>query len=468
MDNFSRGFRLSLGVLLVLDIFCSLAVLAHGNRIKSATFLSPLFVLGPGSVENRYYFDIDFPRGHIGIKSFNGEVVDEAGNAIPLHETYLHHWVVAKYYRRKDSASGEDSDEQRIHPKGYIFAGNSGICQGSVLGQYFGLGSETRRTATYVPDPYGIESGNPAEIPEGHEEMWMLNIHAIDTRGVEDRFGWNECRCDLYNVTVDEYSRPLPEDYIGGLRCCYDHTQCKVKHGFEGPRRNLYLRYTMMWVDWYSQVLPVKIFIFDVTDSGKRLNGSTTLDEQSGCRVEYDVESCSAGHLGGDECIDAKKTSLIMPTGGYVVYGVAHQHTGGIGSTLYGKDGRVLCTSTPIYGEGEEAGNETGYIVGMSTCYPKPGSVSVAEGETLVLESNYTKAAVTHTGVMGLFYILVAEELPTTTPLLDSSIHAHEEAKLTTYSGAVVLLLGLAITIAVAVYSFAKNGREDDYEPVVA
>ena len=26
-----------------------------------------------------------------------------------------------------------------------------------------------------------------------------------------------------------------------------------------------------------------------------------------------------------------------MPKGGYVIYGVAHQHTGGIGSTLYGQ-----------------------------------------------------------------------------------------------------------------------------------
>lgn len=99
------------------------------------------------------------------------------------------------------------------------------------------------------------------------------------------------------------------------------------------------------------------------------------------------------------------------------------------------QDGRVICTSTPTYGEGEEAGNETGYIVGMSTCYPKPGSVSIADGETLVLESNYTKAAVTHTGVMGLFYILVAQELPTTTPLLDASIHvsSHLSFNLMTY-----------------------------------
>ena len=35
--------------------------------------------------------DIDFRKGHIGIKSFDVEVVDEDGNFVPLYEAYLHH-----------------------------------------------------------------------------------------------------------------------------------------------------------------------------------------------------------------------------------------------------------------------------------------------------------------------------------------------------------------------------------------
>lgn len=72
------------------------------------------------------------------------------------------------------------------------------------------------------------------------------------------------------------------------------------------------------------------------------------------------------------------------------------------------QDGRVICSSKPIYGKGNSAGDEAGYIVGMSTCYPKPGSVKIAKGEILTLESNYSSEK-SHTGVMGLFYILVAE-----------------------------------------------------------
>ena len=75
------------------------------------------------------------------------------------------------------------------------------------------------------------------------------------------------------------------------------------------------------------------------------------------------------------------------------------------------QDGRVICSSIPIYGKGKEAGDEAGYIVGMSTCYPQPGSVKIFDGETLILESNYSSSQA-HTGVMGLFYILVADQLP--------------------------------------------------------
>lgn len=64
-----------------------------------------------------------------------------------------------------------------------------------------------------------------------------------------------------------------------------------------------------------------------------------------------------------------------------------------------------------MYGEGKEAGNEAGYIIGMSTCYPEPGSVRVEDGEVLTLESNYSSTQM-HTGVMGLFYILVADPQP--------------------------------------------------------
>ncbi|KAF8408527.1 hypothetical protein HHK36_007683 [Tetracentron sinense] len=460
MPHCSQGWLLSLAILqLALTVHTSQALVRNEDQIKSAVFQSPKFVLGPGSVENKYYNNIEFPRGHIALKEFHAEVVDEFGNPVPLHETYLHHWVVVRYYERKDVEVPKDNNDQELHLSNTIMVRNNGICPGDALGQYFGLGSETRQTTTYVPDPYGIEIGNPVDIPEGYEERWMLNIHAIDTRGVEDRLGCTECRCDLYNVTEDEYGRPLRPDYSGGLYCCYDQTQCRTIEGFESIRRSLYLRYTVKWVDWEDSIVPVNIYIFDVTDTGKRANDSTTFNARHGCQVEYGVESCGAFGVADNKCIDTKKTSLVMPTGGYVIYGVAHQHSGGIGATLYGEDGRVICSSIPIYGKGKEAGNEAGYIVGMSSCYPQPGSVKISDGEILILESNYSSTQ-KHTGVMGLFYILVADSYPKPMLLLHAPVQMQENMKLSMYSWAVVLL-GVAIAIVVGIGYWRRNERED-------
>jgi len=445
---------LSVAILVFLCVPTSQAFTTYQNAVKTAVFLSPEFVLGHGSVENRFYYDIDFPRGHIFLKSFNAEVVHEAGNSVPLHETYLHHWLVGKFYQRKST----NDRANRIRGT------NDGVC-GAGLDQYFGLGSETRKTETYIPDPYGIEIGSPKDIPEGYEEKWMLNVHAIDTRGVEDKLGCTECRCNLYNVTVDEYGRPLRPDYRGGLLCCYDHTQCKVQNGFYGTRRSLYLRYTIQWVDPDDSLVPVKVYILDVTDSPTY--DSKTHQFQHHCKIEYEVESCSITGAINGECIDNKKVRVTLPKGGYVVYGAAHQHTGGTGSALYGEDGRLVCASIPTYGEGKEAGNEEGYIVGMSTCYPKPGSVKIAEGETLVLESNYS-SSIYHSGVMGLFYLLVVDQIPEPVISLRTNLsHAHETLNISYASVFVgVALLGLAITIIVAFRNRQENKGVEGYQVV--
>jgi len=279
-------YSLAIFVMLFGTPSYSSSFLKTENKIKSAVFLSPKFELGPGSVINRYYYDIDFPRGHVALKSFNAEVVDEAGNPIPLHETYLHHWAVGRYHQRKHVTHTEnDSHRMLQNSADHVLVRNSGICQGNVVPQYFGLGSETRGTATDIPDPFGIEIGNPEEIPQGFEEKWLVNVHAIDTRGAEDKLGCTECKCDLYNVTVDEYGRSIRSDYKGGLLCCYDYTQCKLKEGFEGPKRSLYLRYTVKWVDWDDFIVPVKIYIIDVTDTLKPSDDSKGLNSDHDCKV---------------------------------------------------------------------------------------------------------------------------------------------------------------------------------------
>ncbi|CAN6822283.1 unnamed protein product [Brassica oleracea var. botrytis] len=457
-------------LLVALTIWPSHGFLKTEKKIKSASFLSPKLVMNPGSVANPFLFDIDFPRGHIGIKGFDAEVVDQDGNPVPLHETYLHHWVVQPYYVRKGfklsqrdmprnhGFSRQDNARHLGSKPDYILVRNGGLCRNTVR-HFFGLGSETRKTSTHVPDPYAIEIDNPEETPNGYEFKWLLNIHAIDTRGVVDKSGCTECRCNLYNVTIDEYGRAIKPDYKGGLYCCYDKTQCLVRNGFdsvEEKTRTLYLKYTVRWVDWDSSVVPAKVYILDVTDSWEPSQGSTGDSQEHFCHVEYEVKPCKTN---GDGCVDVKKKSLMMPFNGYIVYGVAHQHAGGIGAALYREDGEGICTSMAKYGNGDEPGNEAGYIVGMSSCYPEP--VKVTSGETLTLEFNYS-SAVGHTGVMGLFYILVAQQLPEPESSLPALFQAHEkDVSFLSFLAATVVV---AVVVLIAAVVYRRQKWEDGYQ----
>lgn len=109
----------------------------------------------------------------------------------------------------------------------------------------------------------------------------MLNVHVIDTRGAEDRASCTECRCDLYDVEL----KALPEDYKGGLKCCVDRSRCRVRTGFHGPKRNLYLRYKVTYVDWMDSVVPVRIYVLDVTDSWKKGDESSGAATRHPCLV---------------------------------------------------------------------------------------------------------------------------------------------------------------------------------------
>lgn len=68
-------------------------------------------------------------------------------------------------------------------------------------------------------------------------------------------------------MTEDEYGQPLNPYYEGGFYCCYDGTRCKVINGFKSVERNVYLKYTVKWVDWNDSIVPVIIYRFDVTDT---------------------------------------------------------------------------------------------------------------------------------------------------------------------------------------------------------
>lgn len=443
-----------------------LLLFTTGNGIKTKVFLSPKIELQPGSVSNKFYYGIDFPRGHIAIKSFDAEVIDEKGNSIPLHETYLHHWIVVRFHQRIGIDIPKSHSDIGFQKSQHIIVKNSGLCDHGLI-QYFGLGSETRNTLTYVPDPYGIEVGNPVDIPDGYEEKWLLNVHAIDTRGAEDKLGCTECRCNLYNVTMDEFGGALPSSYDGGLWCCHDGTRCRLKEGFQNVKRNLYLKYKITYLDWDASIVPVSIYIFDVTDKWTKADVFRGTKARHHCLIEYDVEACPGGEVNRDSCVDTRTLTVDFPNGGDVIYGAAHLHAGGIGSALYGEGGREICLSYPQYGTGQEAGNEAGYIVGMSTCYPSPGSVKISTGETLTLVANYSSTQ-KHTGVMALFYLLVVDSSAKPNTPLQAPVQEHRNM-ITSKINWAFAIFGVGLMVVALFFMVRRKTRKGgEYEPIMA
>ncbi|CAM6096559.1 unnamed protein product [Calypogeia fissa] len=365
---------------------------AHAGEtetVHTKTFRSPGFTLGPGDVIDRY-LPVAMPKGHIAVRSLDMTLVDSVGNQIPLSETYLHHWVLIRYYIDPSSTGNVGIETVPV--------ANNGVCN-PFLVQWFGHGSEFRHTHTTVPAPYGIVLGNPDDVPEGLVEVWFLNVHAIDTRGVVDPRGCTECLCDVYNVSVDGYGKDLPPGYEGGMFCCHDETQCPLQLGFEDVRRELFLEFTITFVDFSDAVVPVKLYLLDVTDQ------RTAWDQPPQCQVEYTVPKCT---VGSRECTHKQEAVAFLPEGGYVVVSSAHLHNGGIVASVSLENRDEICVSHPIYGQGSGAGNETGYIVGMTSCYPDPKSIYIRAREKLHLKAVYNNEE-RHTGVMGILLLVIAE-----------------------------------------------------------
>ncbi|PHT84436.1 hypothetical protein T459_12879 [Capsicum annuum] len=179
-------------------------------------------------------------------------------------------------------------------------------------------------------------------------------LHAIDTRGVEDRFGCTECRCHLYNVAKDENGRDIGPDYFGGLKCSPNKTRCRLREGFKGPKKAYYMKYSVSMLIGMRPPLCLSRFIFSMSQihGGESLETETALVKHQ-CQIEYAVEPCSADeNVGG--CTHARNITVPFPIDGDVItYGVAHHHRGGMRSTLHGEDERVICSSKPICGKGK-------------------------------------------------------------------------------------------------------------------
>lgn len=403
----------------LLSFCCYVSALDLQAEIPlTKSFLSEPFRLSPGGVHKKVYAPIPMPEGHVGLRGLTAEVVDESGTSVPLTEVYLHHWIAApllindekEFSDSQMSTEGEGEvasttsrvseltvsgieqlvEEQKLS----TMSSNGGFCNHGALPAWFGVGAETRKTKAEYPAPFAVETGNPNSIPNGKKLIWWSEVHAIDTRGALDTKACIECRCDMYNTTIDERGRNLPEGYVGGLLCCFTGVNCRVADDYVGKERILYLKYTVTWIPMNPCVVPLQFYLFDVTN----------------CKIEYDVASCREEGGSLADCVDTKKIEVQFPKNGQFIFASGHQHVGATGISLKREDGTNICSSTPIYGLGETAGDEAGYVTGMGTCSFPSNGPKITANESITLSSTYSRLGGGHTGVMGLFFVVLGPE----------------------------------------------------------
>lgn len=88
MKMMTKVTILSLSIIVLLSRNACSIYQESENHIKSATFLSEKFEVGPRKIALKTFLDIDFPKGYIGVKSF----------VVPLYEAYLLSLVCCKIY----------------------------------------------------------------------------------------------------------------------------------------------------------------------------------------------------------------------------------------------------------------------------------------------------------------------------------------------------------------------------------
>jgi hypothetical protein len=209
----------------VVDAAAAAAAAASGCQslnpsfVRRETFRSPAMIFRPGDAKDKFFHG-EVPKGHIGVRDFFAEFVDEDGVSVPLHEVYLHHWVVAEFVLpKKNLAKHMDMvmrDMRNSHTPSR--AGDAVVTLGRRHGHhhhhhhhhdvrserqrhshplnYMGVGGETRGTETRYPAPFAMETGATAKIPKDFEAVWILNVHGIDTRGAVTKIGCTECRSE--------------------------------------------------------------------------------------------------------------------------------------------------------------------------------------------------------------------------------------------------------------------------------
>uniref|UniRef100_A0A061QX95 19-like isoform 1 n=1 Tax=Tetraselmis sp. GSL018 TaxID=582737 RepID=A0A061QX95_9CHLO len=432
-----------LSTLYVYSLFSVLAYSVHCYEptLREYQSLTKPISLRPGEVSNSFH-KLPIPEGPLAVYSFAAEVVkeDRNGKIVPalLSEVYLHHHVVGSNFDSGVEWNGSgghiniDITAKTSTGSGTFPKLSSPMKMAAIhRGVGFGAGTEARGTPQNFTHPFAF-------ITSAKENHWIANVHIINTGPLTEKQAHRclECPCtseDTLNTTshvingipfrelgvcneqlvAESNTRCSDSTYYGGLLCCEDREFCLERSSLpEEPVTVFYLRYSIQYAPVAPDVRP--LYLAGCCDA--------TGDLMHAGAIEYDVPECKSTN--NPDCVHSLKARQKL--GGHndiygnevedrevdLVFAVGHQHRGGLGIQLFDDaTGESICDSKPIYGEEEGViGNEKGYVVAMTTCRFEP-PLRKRLTDVLRVVSHYN-SSVAHTGVMGLFYIAIADAIP--------------------------------------------------------
>ena len=178
------------------------------QQLITETFISSPVTLYPGQIANTNPLEfplLDWPQRKIAVRYFDSEVIDDDGNAVPLYDLYIHHYLIYVNY-------------------GKFNAGPCGIHN------IWGIGAEMRGMVYRYPEPYAV-------VFDGTENI-TANFHFIrtDTVSDEDHQKCIECHC----------SDGTPNKPHGSITCCENEAFCWNMTETDQDPKNYYLKYVSL------------------------------------------------------------------------------------------------------------------------------------------------------------------------------------------------------------------------------
>mmetsp|Transcript_58584 Transcript_58584/g.128660 ORF Transcript_58584/g.128660 Transcript_58584/m.128660 type:complete len:479 (-) Transcript_58584:25-1461(-) len=403
-------------------------------------------------------FDVDMVR------------IDENGKEtkVLLDDHYLHHYIL--YLGRTDVM---DELTRTVHEDEHMARMLTG-CHGMTHMGAEMFNDRLRRNSDKYGDGlkvFGSAAGaeyraNPQRFDQPFRmlltkpEVWSPIFHIINTNKHQtSKLPYSpllECPCtpqrkiDVKNHTIDG-KPPYPpigcskefaatgnpscqlSTYVGGWRCCEDGVfvidtdkECSDPQCSEEKEDVVYMKFTF----YYEDAEP----------HARDLEGAACCDVTSVVQgdenIEYDIPKCPAG-TPKEKCVHVAEsvqplayydTHPVSPSSDYkgsdlvdLAFAAPHLHLAGQSIQLIDdKTGEVMCevhsssnnTGGIMYGNGTTAGNENGYLVGLSTCSWSGNTTRRYRRDHPFRSRAVYDATRGHTGVMSLWLMSVSPAVP--------------------------------------------------------